>query len=681
MTAEIEGLGPTVPAGEPLRAGADAPLAAGTRAGDYVIERPIGVGGMGEVYAGHHPVIGKKVAIKVLRRELAARPEAAERFMREARAVNQIDHANVVDVFALGRLDDGRLYLVMDLLDGEALRAVVARGAVAPPRALAILGQVAAALDAAHAKGVVHRDLKPDNVVLTGPADRPTAHVLDFGIAKLVADAQGAEVATLTGQGSWLGTPAYMAPEQWTADGASAASDRYALGVLAFELLTGKPPFHAPSLPAMMEQHFRGAVPSVTTAAGAALPAGLDRVFARALAKDPTARPPTAQALVDELAAALAGKRVAGAAPRGWWIGAAGAAVVFAGGAVVLLGRGGGPSPAARRVEPARAELTIVTNPAGAVVVRGGQRVGETPLALAVTPGETIALELSRPGYVAVARQITVDDQRRELRVDLAVADGFAGLWRLPGGELRGFERQGEQVAGFRMRSPTERREFLRFFAFAPSSPGTVMFTASEPFVAEEAPDEPSCNVPLRAEYVYRPTGDVLELRKERVKYTFADGRCTIDATAWSPPAPLVRVALVTSDGGWVESRAGAVLAPPPVIGKDPGPTTGGARPPRNQRKPPPPGKQDLTPDAVSPGAPPPQQTPPPQPPQQQTPTQQPPQQQAPSKPSAPAQAPAQGPSADLGSQQPVANEPAVGTQQSGDTRAQTSTPTAPRKK
>jgi hypothetical protein len=261
------------------------------------------------------------------------------------------------------------------------------------------------------------------------------------------------------------------------------------------------------------------------------------------------------------------------------------------------------------------------------------------------------------------------------------VADGFTGLWRLPGGELRGFERQGEQVAGFRMRSPTERREFLRFFAFAPSRPGTVMFTASEPFVAEEAPDEPSCNVPLRAEYVYRPTGDVLELRKERVKYTFADGRCTIDATAWSPPAPLVRVALVTSDGGWVESRAGAVLAPPPVIGKDPGPTTGGARPPRNQRKPPPPGKQDLTPDAVSPGAPPPQQTPPPQPPQQQTPTQQPPQQQAPSKPSAPAQAPAQGPSADLGSQQPVANEPAVGTQQSGDTRAQTSTPTAPRKK
>jgi tRNA A-37 threonylcarbamoyl transferase component Bud32 len=674
MTPESEGLGPTVPAGEPLRGGGDLPVAPGTRAGDYAIDRPIGAGGMGEVYAGHHPVIGKKVAIKVLRRELAARPEAAERFLREARAVNQIDHPNVVDVFALGRLADGRLYLVMDLLDGEALRAVVARGALAPARALAILTQIAAALDAAHARGVIHRDLKPDNIVLTGPAERPTAHVLDFGIAKLVADAQGGEVATLTGQGSWLGTPAYMAPEQWTADGATAASDRYALGVMAYELLTGKPPFHAPSLPAMMEQHFRGAVPSVVTAAGARLPAGLDGVFARALAKEPGARPPTAQALIDELSRALAGERVAGpagAAPRGLWIGAAGLAVVAAGGAVVLVGRDGGSTPAARPSAPPRTELMIATTPPGAVITRGGQRIGETPLALAATPGETIAIELSRPGYVAVTRQVTVERDRAELRVDLAVASGFDGVWRLPSGELRAFARDDERVAGFRLRSPTERREFLRFFAFAPSRPGTVMFTASEPFVAEEAPDEPSCNFPLGAEYVYRPTGDVLELRKERAKYTFADGRCTLDATAWSAPQPLARVAGPRDDDGWVESRAGAVVAPPPVIGKEP-PPAGEGKPPRRPTKPTPPGKADLTPDAVSPGdAPPPAVNAPAQEQQQQQAPQAPPQQQQ-------QQAPIPGPSADLGAQQPFANEAPEGSQASGDTRAQTKSPSKP---
>jgi len=293
---------PTVLAGHAARVAAPPDdrdtLAAGHAAGEYVVDHRLGGGAMGDVYAGHHPVIGKKVAIKVLKRELAGRADAAERFLREARAVNQIDHPNVVDVFALGRLDDGRLYLVMDLLDGDSLRARLANGALAPEVALVILGQVAAAVDAAHARGVVHRDLKPDNIVLTGPAARPTAHVLDFGIAKLVAEAAGEQVlATLTGQGAWLGTPAYMAPEQWSADGATAASDRYALGIVAYELLTGRPPFVATTLPGMMEQHFRAAVPSVTST-GAALHPTLDAVFARALAKEPAGRPTTAAALV-----------------------------------------------------------------------------------------------------------------------------------------------------------------------------------------------------------------------------------------------------------------------------------------------------------------------------------------------------------------------------------------------
>ena len=247
---------PSSPRGEP-----GDELAAGTRAGEYVVEYRLGSGAMGEVYAGRHPLIDKRVAIKVLRRELAADAEAADRFLREARAAVQIDHPNVVHVFGFGRLDDGRLYLVMELVAGKPLRARIATGPVPVDEALDILGQLAGALDCAHGRGVVHRDLKPDNIVMQGA----TAKVLDFGLAKLVARTQGDLIASLTARGSWLGTPAYMAPEQWSADGATAASDRYALGVIAFELLAGRLPFDAANVPQMMEQHFRASIPSLTS--------------------------------------------------------------------------------------------------------------------------------------------------------------------------------------------------------------------------------------------------------------------------------------------------------------------------------------------------------------------------------------------------------------------------------
>jgi len=544
-------------------------LATGTAAGEYVVERRLGGGAMGDVYAGRHPVIGKKVAIKVIKRELAARADSAERFLREARAVNQIDHASVVDVFALGRLDDGRLYLVMDLLDGESLRARVARGPMAPDVVLAVLAQVAQALDAAHARGVVHRDLKPDNIMLTGPATRPVAHVLDFGIAKLVADAAGERaLETLTGQGAWLGTPAYMAPEQWSADGATAASDRYALGIVAYELLTGKPPFAATTLPGMMEQHFRGDVPSVTSS-GTGLHPSLDRVFARVLAKDPERRPATAAAVIADLEAALGGKLAAERGAPRWSRGAAlaagaGALVAVAGGVIVVGGvgrdRATRASGASREDTEVRAAIQVTTRPAGARVRRGGVDLGVTPHVIDdVLPGQTFELILSKPGYATVKRPVTAA-AGEPVRVDatLALVEGFEGVWSLPDGGFRQFERRGDQVAGFSLTAAAGPRSFLRMFEFVPTDDSGVAFTATEPFIDERAPDEPSCNIPLRAEYRYHPADDSLELRKEKAQYTLDDGRCVLQATAWSEPRELARIAGAAEDAVWAESRAGA---------------------------------------------------------------------------------------------------------------------------
>ena len=564
-----EGIGrdPTVlDPDRPAGADGDERLPAGLAVGDYVVERHVGAGAMGDVYAGRHPVIGKRVAIKVIKRALAGRADSAERFLREARAVNQVDHPNVVDVFALGRLDDGRLYLVMDLLDGESLRDRLRAGAVAPDAALAILGQVADALDAAHARGVVHRDLKPDNIVVTGPAARPTAHVLDFGIAKLLADAGGERaVETLTGQGAWLGTPAYMAPEQWSADGATAASDRYALGIVAYELLTGQVPFRATTLPAMMEQHFRAAVPSVT-ATGAALSPALDRVFERALAKEPAARYPTAAALIAELARGLGGRApTATAGRRTPWLAIAGAGVVVvAGGAIVVGGLGRSPAKPAR---PARggsatagAAVQVTSQPPGARVRRDGRELGVTPVLLEAAPGDVLRLELSKPGYATVERTATAA-AGAPVQVDatLAIVTGFEGVWALPDGAgFRAFERRGEQVAGFRLDAARGPRQFLRFFEFVPADGKGVAFTASEPHVDERAPDEPSCHLTLHAEYRYDPAADALALRKQRAHYALIEGRCVVDHVAWGDPKPLARVAGAPADEVVAESSAGA---------------------------------------------------------------------------------------------------------------------------
>jgi serine/threonine-protein kinase len=186
-------------------------------------------------------MIGKRAAIKILRSSLSKNPATVERFLQEARSVNQIGHPNIVDIFAFGTLPDGRSYFVMDLLDGEPLRKRVKRSAVPVHEAVQLIEEIASALAAAHEKGFIHRDLKPDNVFLVANPTRTEVKLLDFGLAKLMPTAT-IDRAYRTATGAQIGTPAYMSPEQLRGTGVDHRTDIYALGIMAFEILARSRP-------------------------------------------------------------------------------------------------------------------------------------------------------------------------------------------------------------------------------------------------------------------------------------------------------------------------------------------------------------------------------------------------------------------------------------------------------
>ncbi len=237
-------------------------LAPGTKVGAFVVARKLGSGGMGTVYAGSEPRIEKRVAIKVMKHAFASDADQVARFLREARAVNQVGHPGIVDVFAFGTLEDGRPYLVMSLLEGRSLREELrARGRFSPSEAWSILREVADAVGAAHAAGIVHRDLKPDNVLLEKAGSRVRPRVLDFGLAKVEAKAEDVQLSVT---GAPMGTPLYMAPEQWWGKGVNARTDQYALGAMLFEMLEGKPPFTSGTYVALLHQHLHDDPPSLS---------------------------------------------------------------------------------------------------------------------------------------------------------------------------------------------------------------------------------------------------------------------------------------------------------------------------------------------------------------------------------------------------------------------------------
>ncbi|MGN6111276.1 MAG: serine/threonine-protein kinase [Kofleriaceae bacterium] len=275
-------------------------IAAGQSIGNYRILAKIGTGGMGAVYLAEHPLIGKRVALKVIHRELAGNREVVQRFFQEARAVNTIGNEHIVEIHDFGVTPDGDHFYIMEYLDGRTLASVLAQERVLDSmRALHIGAQIASALGAAHAAGVIHRDLKPDNIMLmTRLGDPDFVKVLDFGLAKMFAE-HGSAVKTAAGV--LLGTPQYMSPEACESRrDIDYRTDIYALGILLFQMITGVLPFDGQSMGEVLVKQVTS-LPPAPRAFNPAIPPSVEQVVLRCLAKQPDQRFPTMYALRDAL--------------------------------------------------------------------------------------------------------------------------------------------------------------------------------------------------------------------------------------------------------------------------------------------------------------------------------------------------------------------------------------------
>ena len=260
--------------------------------GRYRLDRLLGRGGMGVVYRAEHVAIRRTLAVKLLHPSLAAIPELRSRFEREAIAIGRIDHPNCVGVSDFGRLDDGTLFLVMELLDGRSLGDVLdAEAPIEPARALRILRHVLAGLGHAHGTGIVHRDVKPENVYLVPvDGDPEFAKILDFGIAKVIAGGEVADDVKLTQAGVAFGTPVYMSPEQALGNPLDGRSDLYGASVMAYEMLCGRPPFWADDKLEILSMHTTRPPPDMNemlqrVRTGVTLPQPIIDVILKGLAK------------------------------------------------------------------------------------------------------------------------------------------------------------------------------------------------------------------------------------------------------------------------------------------------------------------------------------------------------------------------------------------------------------
>ncbi|HET6146037.1 MAG TPA: serine/threonine-protein kinase [Polyangia bacterium] len=428
--------------------------ATGEVVGSYRLLEQIGQGGMGNVFVAEHIKLGRRVALKMLRSEFSHNTEAVRRFFAEARAVNRINHENIIEVSDFIESTRGRSYYIMELLGGVDLRTLEEQvGALPIGRALGIVIQVCRGLGAAHDAGIVHRDLKPDNIFLTERNGRGDfVKLLDFGVAKLMDDALDGVTNVRTTAGVVVGTPEYMSPEQASGDPADHRSDIYSVGVILFEMVTGQRPFDAPSAREIMVQHVMAAPPrpSKLQRFGAGVPAALEELILDCLKKRPQDRPQSMMEVEQRLETIARRLSVTVMTPpadrppvavpaRRWLWGAAGAAsAIMLGLAVVQVVGAHGPSLASARAQPApssakvatsaaaagtarparqvRVRLSFDTLPAGAIVSRVGDErpLGATPFsALFDASPAAQTFEFSKDGWRVERRQVALGSDTR----------------------------------------------------------------------------------------------------------------------------------------------------------------------------------------------------------------------------------------------------------------------------
>jgi serine/threonine-protein kinase len=460
--------------------------------GRYLIERCIGEGGMGVVYAGRHRVIDKRVAIKILRGEMATDHELNERFLQEARAASAIGNPHIIDISDFGQLPDGSTYFAMEYLDGKSLTRLMddAEGPIPLQRLCHIAKQIAQGLAAAHAASIVHRDLKPDNVMLVQRGtEKDFVKVLDFGIAKV-----GGGTKKMTRAGSVFGTPHYMSPEQAAGAAVDHRTDIYALGVMLYELASGKVPFDADNFMGILTQHmYKAPVPMRALVPEVDVPPGLDAIVLKCLTKKPEGRYGTMEELVADLeklekgvlpdavhemmarsggfnvpadyfrsSAMPAPVPASPALPKQRWplvavIGAVGTLVGIVGVVVIAKGVNGSahalpsataatslaaataPAPPTAAVTlapavsasstPALHEVLVSVVPPDATLTRDGKDLGGAPVALHLADGEKATVVLTRKGYKS--KTVTLDASEAKLMV---VLDPAGGAGRAAGG-------------------------------------------------------------------------------------------------------------------------------------------------------------------------------------------------------------------------------------------------------
>ena len=431
----------------------------------------IGQGGMGIVFRAEDEKLRRAVALKVLPRADRDDDERRRRLMREARSAAAINHPNVAMVHDVGEAD-GRVYLAMELVEGETLRARLARGPLPLAEALRVGRAIARGLARAHAKGIVHRDLKPENVMID-PDGEPK--ILDFGLAKLREAEEGAQsqleradtATQATREGRLLGTPGYMSPEQVRGKGVDARTDVFALGVVLYEMIAGERPFRGESALDLMMAVTRDAHPSLRATHPEVAPE-LEAIVDRCLAKSPDARFPSAREVADALegpaASAIHARSVVGEppAPRGrlWWLLLAGAAATAGVLGVRELGPQA-PTPAAsagpgpRAASGSAAPASIAASPGHGVAVT------DHPLPRTSSP-EAAAAYASGLQHERDAEQIlAAEDFKRAARLDptLAAAQLRAVLWDVNGGDMH--SRRQRYAAAMQYRSALDERDRL----------------------------------------------------------------------------------------------------------------------------------------------------------------------------------------------------------------------------